>query len=88
MGIISTEERKKTATVVEHEKGPKGGETKYRFPMPDKAHARNALARLNQAKGLSDEEKSKIKKRAEHMLHKKGTYDKGSVEMAMKMRRE
>lgn len=53
---------------MEHKKGPRGGETRYRFPMPDKAHARNALARLPQAKGLSAAEKAKIRARANRIL--------------------
>ena len=63
--------RRETATVIEHTKGPRGGETKYRFPMPDKAHARNALARLPQAKGLSAKEKAKIRRRALRILGKR-----------------
>lgn len=77
--------RKKTATVVEHKKGPKGGETKYRFPMPDKAHARNALARLPQAKGLSSEAKKKIRARAYKMLY--GTSDPKKVARVQARRR-
>lgn len=57
MAILDAEERKESETLP-------GG----RFPMPDKNHARNALARLNQAKGLSSEEKSKVRARAERML--------------------
>jgi len=57
---IATNVRKRTATVVEKQKGPKGGGTRYRFPIPDVTHARNALARLPQAKGLSADEKKKI----------------------------
>ena len=57
--------RKRTATIVQ--KNREGGQ-KYRFPMPDKAHARNALARLPQAKGLTSEQKAKIRARAERML--------------------
>lgn len=65
---IAVSVRKRTATIIEHKSGPKGGETRYRFPMPDLAHARNALARLSQAKGLSMEEKQKIRRRALRML--------------------
>lgn len=67
---IARSVRKRTATVIEHKAGSRGGETKYRFPMPDAAHARNALARLPHAKGLSPEEKAKIKGRAMRMLGK------------------
>jgi hypothetical protein len=41
--------------------------------MPDKAHARNALARLPQAKDLSAADRKKIKDRAYKMLY--GTTD-------------
>jgi hypothetical protein len=61
---IKREVRKKTATIVEKEDGT----MRYRFPMPDKAHARNALARLPLAKGLTAEEKAKVKRRAERIL--------------------
>jgi hypothetical protein len=60
--------RKRTATIVQ--KNREGGQ-KYRFPMPDKAHARNALARLPQAKGLTSEQKAKIRTKAERMLGNK-----------------
>jgi hypothetical protein len=65
---IKTSVRKKSATIVQKDR--QGGQ-KYRFPMPDKSHARNALARLNQAKGLSSSQKSMIKSRAERMLGNK-----------------
>lgn len=39
-----------------------------RFPIHDCAHARNALSRLPQAKGLSDEEKATVKRKAESKL--------------------
>ena len=38
--------------------------------MPDKNHARNALARLNQG-NLSSEQKAKVKARAYRMLGKR-----------------
>lgn len=67
---ISTAARKKYATIIEKRKGKRKKVIKrYRFPMPDKAHARNALARLPQAKGLSPEEKAKIKRRAYRILY-------------------
>lgn len=74
---IKRSTRKKSATIVEHKKGPRGGTTRYRFPMPDKAHARNALARLPQAKGLSAAEKAKIKARANRILGKTKKKSKG-----------
>jgi hypothetical protein len=42
-----------------------------RFPINDKAHARNALARLNQAKGLTHEEKVHIMRMANEKLRGK-----------------
>jgi len=63
---ISREARKKFATLVEKQPGPRGGRTMYRFPIPpgDEAAARNALARIPVAKGLSAEEKKKIARKA------------------------
>ena len=46
----------------------KKGKTIKRFPINDKAHARNALARLPQAKGLSAKEKSDIRAKADKKL--------------------
>ena len=66
---ISTKSRKSSATIVQKIKGSRGGRTRYRFPMPDKAHARNALARLPQAKDLSAEDRKKIRDRAYRMLY-------------------
>lgn len=58
--------------VIEKKKEKKDGKTstkeKRRFPINDKAHARNALARLPQAKGLDSTEKTAIKKKAEKVL--------------------
>jgi hypothetical protein len=60
MATISQKLRKKTATV--------RGDA---YPMPDKAHAANAKARINQAKPpLSPAEKSKVLNRANRMLGK------------------
>jgi hypothetical protein len=67
MAVLSAKQRRKSQTLP-------GG----RFPMPDAAHARNALARLNQAHGLSAENKAQIRRRALDMLRRqKGGY-KGS----------
>jgi len=74
--------RKRTATIVEKEDGT----TRYRFPMPDKAHARNALARLPQAKGLSAAEKKKIRNRALRMLY--GTTDREKIAKIKASRRK
>ncbi len=60
--------RKRSATIIEHKPGPRGGETKYRFPMPDKAHAQKAMQLLPKAKGLTPEEKKRIARRAMKFL--------------------
>jgi hypothetical protein len=57
MAVLNAKQRKKSETVP-------GG----RFPMPDKNHARNALARLNQAHGLSEGQKEEVKSRAHRIL--------------------
>lgn len=55
-------------------KGPEGGAPKGSYPMPDKAHARNAKARASQQynKGkLSKSSKAKIDAKANKILGKK-----------------
>ena len=69
MAILKAKARKRSATIIEKKKGPKGGSTRYRFPMPDKSHARSALAMLPKAKGLSAADRTKIKNRAYRMLY-------------------
>ena len=67
---IATSVRKRTATIIEKRRGKRKKVVKrYRFPMPDKTHARNALARLPLAKGLSAAEKAKIRRRAYRILY-------------------
>ena len=70
---IKTKTRKSSATIVQKTKGPRGGSTRYRFPMPDKSHARSALAMLPKAKDLSATDRKKIRDRAYKMLY--GTTD-------------
>ena len=66
MAVLNAKQRKRSATIVVD------GQAK--FPMPDKAHARNALARLNQAKPpLTPSQKAKVRARANKMLGKKGS---------------
>lgn len=60
MAKLKAAARKRSATV--RVKG------KAKFPMPDKSHARNALARLGQAKGLSAGQKRKVARRAYRIL--------------------
>ena len=62
---IKTKTRKSSATIVQKTKGT----TRYRFPMPDKSHARSALAMLPKAKDLSAADRKKIKDRAYRMLY-------------------
>ena len=69
MAVLKAKARKRSATIIEKKKGPKGGSTRYRFPMPDKSHARSALAMLPKAKGLSAADRTKIKNRAYRMLY-------------------
>jgi hypothetical protein len=64
MAVLKAKARKRSATIIQKTNGGK----RYRFPMPDKAHARNALARLNQAKGLTAADKKKIRARANKIL--------------------
>jgi hypothetical protein len=66
MAVLTARQRRRSATIKASRKHPRG-----RFPMPDKAHARNALARLNQAKGISAEDKRAVKRRAQRMLGKR-----------------
>jgi hypothetical protein len=58
MAILDAKERRKSETFP-------GG----RYPIPDKAHARNALARINQG-GLSSSQKATVRARARKMLGK------------------
>ena len=60
----------------------KDGKEDRRFPINDKAHARNALARLSQAKGLSSSEKAKIKNKAQKKLY--GTDDNKKIKEVKK----
>lgn len=65
MAVLTTKERK------DMPKSEFGVPGERRFPMPDKNHARNALARLNQAKGLTEEQKVHIMRKAHAMLGEK-----------------
>lgn len=60
MATYKAAARKRNATVK-----TKG---RARFPIGDKAHARAALARLNQAKGLTAGQKRKVVSRAYKVL--------------------
>lgn len=64
MGRLNAKQRKASATVVVNGK-PK-------FPIPDKAHARAALARIDQAKPpLTASQKAKVRAKADRVLGKK-----------------
>lgn len=56
MAVLNEEQRKKSATI-----------GKDRYPMPDKEHARLALAFINKG-GLSESQKAKVRARAHKML--------------------
>lgn len=65
MGKLNAKQRKASATIVVN------GQPK--FPIPDKAHARAALARINQAvPPLTPSQKAKVRAKANKMLGKKG----------------
>ena len=66
MAELKAKARKRSATIVQKTNGGK----RYRFPMPDKAHARSALARLGQAKNLTAADRKKIRTRANKILGK------------------
>lgn len=58
MAVLTEAQRRRSATI---------GKDKY--PMPDKAHARAALARINQAKPpLTASQKAKVRGRADRIL--------------------
>lgn len=64
MGTLNAKQRKASATVVVN------GQPK--FPIPDKAHARAALARIDQAKPpLTPAQKAKVRAKADRVLGKK-----------------
>lgn len=61
MGTLNSKQRKASATVVVN------GQAK--FPIPDKAHAKAALARINQAKPpLTPAQKAKVRAKAHRVL--------------------
>jgi hypothetical protein len=64
MAVLKAKARQRSATITQKTNGG----TRYRFPMPDKAHARSALARLPQAKNLTSAERTKIRTRARKIL--------------------
>ena len=69
MSALNEAQRKASATI-----------GKDRYPIPDKAHAKAALARINQG-GLSSAQKAKVRAKAHKVL-----YGSNAVAMAKKMR--
>jgi len=64
MAKLSTKRAKGTATIVRTHKGKSGKTiTERKFPIPDAAHARNAMARIDQS-DLSGAEKRKVARKA------------------------
>ena len=62
MGTLDAKQRKASAVIK-----TKGGESK--FPIPDKAHAKAALGRINQAKPpLTPDQKAKVRAAANAKL--------------------
>jgi hypothetical protein len=59
MSTLNAKQRRASATI-----------GKDRYPIPDKAHAKAALARINQG-GLSPAQKAKVRARAHAVLGKK-----------------
>jgi hypothetical protein len=65
MGTLNAKQRAKSA-VVKVKGAPASGQ---KFPIPDKAHAKAALARLNQAKPpLTAGQKAAVRRRAAKFL--------------------
>lgn len=60
MAVLKQKQREASATI-----------GKDRYPIPDKAHARAALGRINQG-GLSPSQKAKVRAKAHKVLKGKG----------------
>jgi hypothetical protein len=56
MAVLNAKQRRASATI-----------GKDRYPIPDKAHARAALGRINQG-GLSPAQKAKVRAKARRVL--------------------
>lgn len=69
MGRLTAKQRARSAVI--HVRG--GAPSEQKFPVPDKAHARAALARLNQAKPpLTPAQKARVRAAARRKLGTKG----------------
>lgn len=64
---LSAAQRRESAVVV---RTSKDGTKEYKFPIPDKAHARQALRMIDQS-DLTDSEKEKVRRRAKEVLGEK-----------------
>lgn len=64
MAVLNQKQREQSATI-----------GKDRYPIPDKAHAKAALGRINQG-GLSPEQKAKVRRKAYSMLGIKAAQQK------------
>lgn len=73
MAVLNQKQREASATI-----------GKDRYPIPDKSHARAALARINQG-GLSSAQKATVRAKAHKMLGK-GHYAASTVKEAQKQR--
>lgn len=60
MAVLNEKQREESATI-----------GKDRYPMPDAAHAKAALGRINQG-GLSESQKDKVRAKAHRMLGESG----------------
>lgn len=60
MAVLNEKQRKASATI-----------GKDRYPIPDKAHAKAALARINQG-NLSSSQKAKVRAKAHRVLYGDG----------------
>ena len=68
MAVLKAKARAKSAVIKQKGKPP----SEQKFPIPDKAHARAALARIDQAKPpLTASQKAKVRARARAVLGKK-----------------
>lgn len=66
--ILNTGQRRSSATVVRTMNGRK----EYMYPIPDAAHAKAAMARINQAKPpLTQAERAKVMARVKQVLGRK-----------------
>lgn len=68
MADLSAKSRRKYAVI---KPGPGEPASAAKFPIPDKGHASAALGRLGQAKGLSAQQKAKVRAKAISVLRGK-----------------